>query len=273
LHKITSPHIGQVLSLILFLFCFGIVPIFSSTPGISCNIRVLFAISHLFTVISHLFCIISHIFLFTSHYLCCVRAPFPLLVASPLYFCLWFRLTARHRLSFSGAHHKGWQFLGKIPSSQPSNTPGSYPIITCSRAHTIHKELQEVLLCSNQPNSDIKSLFKPTHFELSNNSLTLTSLSSESDLIDNNNSSSHHTQYPTVPENPPPSNIVQMPSSTNPVPSSSALPASNPNPIINPPITPTIAPAPVAPVVAPTMPACNHSTAPKFKSDQPHELR
>jgi hypothetical protein len=63
-----------------------------------------------------------------------------------------------------------------------------------------------------------------------------------------------------------------MPSSTNPVPSSSALPPSNPNLIINPPVAPAMAPAPVAPVVAPTMPACNHSTAPKFKSDQPHEL-
>jgi hypothetical protein len=204
--------------------------------------------------------------------LCCIRAPFPLLVASPLLFLFVVQTYCMPQIIIFWSPLRGVVISRKDSVFAASNNPSSYPIITCSHAHTIHEELQEVLLCSNQPNSDIKSLFEPMHFELSDNSSTLTLLSSKSDLIDNNNSLSHHTQYPPVLENLPLSNIVQMPSSTNPVPSSSALPPSNPNLIINPPIAPAVQPAPVAPVVTPTMPACNHSTTPKFKSDQPRKL-
>jgi hypothetical protein len=181
--------------------------------------------------------------LFSLRIICAAQEnPFPYLLPLLFYFVLWFRLTAHHRPSFSGAHRKGWYFLGKIPSLQPSNNTTSYPIITQSCACFLCKELQEVLLCTNQPHSNIESLFEPTHFELSDSS-TLTLLSSESDLPDNSNGSSHPIQPP---------------------------PTFSDNPVITP---APMSQNPAAPVVIPTMPACNHSTAPKFRPDQPRELR
>jgi hypothetical protein len=192
---------------------------------------------------SRIYSPLSRIYSFSLRIICAAQEhPFP--DSLPLLFCfvLWFRLTVRHRSSFSGAHREGWYFLGKIPSSQPSNNTTPYPIITRSRARFLREELQEVLLCTNQPHSNIESLFEPTHFELSDSS-ALTSLSSESDLPENSNGSSQPTQpLPTFFDNPP---IIPAPMSQN----------------------------PAASVVIPTMPARNHSTAPKFRSDQPRELR